>query len=144
MKPLLHISILSAAFAVVAPFLQLLPTQPPFRDFPPDRPKLALPVASNSGNGSCHAGGLREMSLGTDGRWFISEQGAISHDEIEDSLQQWKKKCASLGIRSNLRLRLPASMPSKHMTELIMLAHRHGIEHISFATSRRPLEAAGS
>lgn len=135
MKPLIHISLLAAAFAVVAPFLMLLPVQPSFLGFSEDYPRVDLPIASNRSNRSQCTSSM-VVSLTGGGAWVLEGKGVVSETSIPHHLSEYKKRTEDLQVNANLHLRLDASMPAKYLTGIVSAAEQEGFHRFSVATRR--------
>lgn len=106
--------------------LSFLPTRSMFfLYFEKDRPWMKLPVATNQKR-CCHCYFGDELSWTKAGGW-VGEGGSIGEGEIEAHLRRLTEKAETHGLRSNLRLRIPAEADAGKFMDAAMAAQRAGV-----------------
>lgn len=118
--------------------LTLLPTRSMiFQYFGKDRPWMKLPVATNQKRFS-HTHFVDELSWTKTGGW-VGSAGSIRNGEIEAHLRRLIERSAKRGLRSNLRLRLPADADAGKFMEAAMAAQRAGVAclHVAVIGGKR-------
>ncbi len=118
--------------------LSLFPTVSLFLDhYGKDRPWMKLPVATNRTH-CCHCFFGDELSWTKAGGW-VGEGGCIRNGEIEAHLRRLTENAETHGLRSNLRLRIPADADAGKFMEAAMAAPRAGVSclHVAVVEGRR-------
>ncbi len=106
--------------------LSLFPTVSMFPEhYGKDRPWMKLPVAANRTQ-CCHCFFGDELSWTKTGGW-VGEGGRIRNGEIEAHLRRLTEHAEKHGLRSNLRLRIPADAEAGKFMEAAMAAQRAGV-----------------
>lgn len=96
-----------------------------------DRPWMKLPVATNQTH-CCHCFFGGELSWTKAGGW-VGEAGSIRNGEIEAHLRRLTEKAEAHGLRSNLRLRIPAEAHAGKFMEAAMAAQGAGVSCLHVA-----------